>query len=204
MVEKNKEVQEDKLKIMVASTVYNFGDQIKQICATLKGYGYHVLNSHIKTVPTDPNLSNLNNCLAAVESCDLIFGIITPRYGAVVDDSNMSITHREMKTALALKKPHWFIAHRDISVARQLFKQYMYLADGKPNLDFVYKRTEIFDDIRLIDLYNETILNQVPPAERIGHWVEEYFELEDILTVLETQFRDVDRVRKIVEQMKQK
>jgi hypothetical protein len=42
----------------------------------------------------------------------------------------MSITHHEMKTALALKKPHWFIAHRDISVARQLFKQYMYLADG--------------------------------------------------------------------------
>lgn len=204
MAEKQKEVQENKLKIMVASTVHNFSDQIKQICATLKGYGYDVMNSHIKTMPTDPALSNLKNCVAAVESCDLIFGIITPRYGAVVDDSKMSITHHEMKTALALKKPHWFIAHRDISVARQLFKQYMYLVDGKPNPDFAYKRTEIFDDIRLIDLYNDTILNEVPPAERIGHWVEEYFELEDILTVLATQFKDVERVRKIVEQMKQK
>lgn len=199
-----KEVKEEKkLKIMVASTIHNFGDQIKVICATLKGYGYEVLNSYIKTIPTNPNKSNLHNCLAAVESCDLIFGIITPRYGAVVDDSNMSITHHEMKAALVMKKPHWFIAHRDISVARQLFKQYMY-TDSKPNPEFVYKKTEILDDIRLINLYNDTILNEVPAKERVGHWVEEYLELEDILTVLATQFEDIERVRDIVEQMKQK
>lgn len=40
-----------KLKIMVASTIYGFEDQLTQICATLKSYKYDVFNSHIKTIP---------------------------------------------------------------------------------------------------------------------------------------------------------
>ena len=41
-----------KLKIMVASTVYNFEDHLNQICAILIGFGYEVWNSHIGTIPT--------------------------------------------------------------------------------------------------------------------------------------------------------
>jgi hypothetical protein len=61
----------------------------------------------------------------------------------------------------------------------------------------------VIDDIRVIQLYNDTILNDVPAAQRIGHWVDEYFRLGDILKCIETQFADVERVRDIVEQMKQ-
>lgn len=190
-----------RLKIMVASTIFGFEDQLEQICATLQGYRYEVWNSHTRTIPVHPGLSNTENCLRAVESCDLFFGIIRPRYGAVPIGEN-SISHLEMNRAIELRKPRWFIAHRDISISRQLLKQYMFLENGAPNLAFHFTRTNVLDDIRLINLYNDTILNDVPPAERIGHWVDEYYRLGDILGCINTQFANRRRVREIVEQMK--
>jgi hypothetical protein len=206
MAKKNEVVIEQPLKIMVASTVYNFQDTLEQICGTLTHYGYEVMNSHLKTVKTNPRLSNLQNCLNAVEESDLVFGIITPRYGAVLD-GDVSITHQEMRRAIELEKPRWFVSHRDIFVARELLKQYMYLPGTKPaelNPDFLFSKTGILDDIRLVHQYNDVIRNDVDAAARTGHWVEEYYKGADILQVIKTQFKDVDRIRKIVEDMKPK
>lgn len=190
-----------KLKVMVASTIFGYEDQLEQICATLQGYKYEVWNSHIKTIPVHPGLSNTQNCLRAVETCDVFFGIIRTRYGAV-PGGDLSITHQEMLRAIELKKPRWFIAHRDIAIARQLLKQYMFLENEEVNPAFTYRRTDVMDDIRLINLYNQTILNDVDPAERVGHWVDEFFRIGDILRVIQTQFEDQNRIREIVEQMK--
>lgn len=191
-----------KIRIMVASTVFGFEDQIEQICSTLQGYGYEVWSSHTKTIPVHPGLSNTENCLRAVESCDVMFGILRPRYGAVLG-GELAITHQEMLHAIHLKKPRWFIAHRDISISRQLLKQYMYLPDNSPNPAFSFQRTQVLDDIRLIQQYNDTILNDIPTNERIGHWVEEYFRLGDILGCIKTQFSEPIRIREVIEQMKQ-
>lgn len=190
-----------KLKIMVASTIYSFEDQLDQVCATLQGYGYEVWNSHFKTIPVHPGKSNTENCLLAVNACDVFLGIIRPQYGSGIIGA-LSITHQEMLKAIKLKKPRWFIAHRDITIARQLLKQYMFDAQHQPNPAFTYRRTTVMDDIRVVQLYNDTILNDVPPDQRIGHWVDEYFRLGDILKCVETQFKNVKRVREIVEQMK--
>lgn len=189
-----------KLKVMVASTIYGYEDQLEQICATLQGYKYEVWNSHLKTIPVHPGLSNTENCLRGVETCDMFLGIIRTRYGAV-PGGEFSITHQEMLRAIELKKPRWFIAHRDLAIVRQLLKQYMFLENDVVNPAFTYRRTEVMDDIRLIRLYNDTILNDVDPAERVGHWVDEFFRIGDILRVIQTQFEDQDRVREIVEQM---
>src|SRR5271155_4132811 len=64
-----------KLKIFVASTVYNFEDQLRQICGVLTSLGYEVWNSHLGTVPVSPALSNRENCIEAVKACDLFLGI---------------------------------------------------------------------------------------------------------------------------------
>lgn len=189
-----------KLKIMVASTVYEFQDQLEQICSTLRGFGYDVLNSHIKTIPVHPGKSNMDNCLEAVKDCDVFLGIVRPQYGTGIIGAR-SITHEEMRKAIELKKPRWFVAHRDIKVARVLLKQYMKDEHGNPNPAFSYVKNNIMDDVRVIELYNETILDSVPAPDRIGHWVEEYFGLSDILTCVETQFRNVKRVRDIVAEM---
>lgn len=197
----SKAVKQQKLKIMVASTIYGFEDQLEQICSTLQGYGYEVWNSHMKTIPVHPGLSNQENCLRAVDACDAVFGVIRPQYGAVIA-GDISITHSEMRRAIDQRKPRWFVAHRDVAIARQLLKQYMFDEHDNPNPAFTFRRTNVMDDIRVIQLYNDTILNAVPPADRIGHWVDEYFRVVDILRCLETQFADVERVKTIVEQMK--
>ncbi len=131
-----------KIEIMIASSVYNYEDQINEICGILEQMDYHPVSSHYKTMPTDPSKSNLENCLIAAQKCDAFFGIIRPFYGSGIIGET-SITHEEMKTAIALKKPRWFIAHRDVRVARELFKQYRYLPDRSLNPDFVYQPTKI-------------------------------------------------------------
>ncbi|MDI6802977.1 MAG: DUF4062 domain-containing protein [Bacteroidota bacterium] len=192
-----------KIRILVASTIYGFEDQLEQICSTLQGYGYEVWNSHLKTIPVHPGKSNKQNCLKAVNSCDIFFGIIRPHYGSGVI-GKLAITHQEMRRAIKLKKPRWFVAHHDISVARQILKQYMFDKNGNPQKAFKYKETNILDDIRVIHLYNEAILNDIPPQQRVGHWVDEYFELSDILQCIKTQFASIDRIRKIVKEMNKK
>jgi len=190
-----------KIEIMVASSVYGYEDQLNQICGLFEQMGYHPVNSHYKTMPTDPSKSNLENCLVATQNCDAFFGILRPFYGSgIIGDT--SITHEEMKLAINLKKPRWFIAHRDIRVARVLLKQYMFKGDGTRNNDFQYQSTKLLDDIRLIALYNDTIQNDIPAEERVGHWTEEYFDLDDIKKVIQTQFSDQDRVLDIIEKMK--
>jgi len=49
--------------------------------------------------------------------CDVFFGVLRPFYGSgIIGDT--AITHEEMKKAIELKNPRWFVAHRDIRVAR--------------------------------------------------------------------------------------
>lgn len=190
-----------KIEIMVASSVIGYEDQVERVCGLFEQMGYHPISSHCKTMPVDPSKSNLENCLTAVENCDAFFGIIRPNYGTgVIGDT--SITHEEMKKAIELKKPRWFVAHRDIRVARVLLKQYRYLPDGTLNPTFEYRPNKLMDDIRVIDMYNNTILNDMPPEERVGHWADEYFNIKDIEKVIETQFRKVDRIFDIIEKMK--
>lgn len=190
-----------KIEIMVASSVYSYEDQINQVCGLFEQMGYHPINSHYKTLPTDPSKSNLENCLEAVRNCDAFFGILRPNYGSGVIGST-SITHEEMKKAVELKKPRWFVAHRDIRVARILLKQYRFKDDGSPNELFVYRPNRLLDDIRVIDMYEDTIQNNIPPEERVGHWTDEFFDFNDIKKVINTQFGDRDRILDIITKMK--
>lgn len=193
--------EDGKIEIVVASSVYGYEDQLSQICGLFEQIEYMPISSHYKTMPTDPSKSNIENCLTAVENCDAFFGILRPFYGSGIIGET-SITHEEMKKAIELKKPRWFVAHRDIRVARELFKQYRYLPNNSLNPDFTYLPTKLMDDIRVIDMYNDTILNDIDPAERIGHWTDEFFNLKDIEKVIQTQFSKRERILDIITKMK--
>jgi len=187
-----------KLKVMVASTIYNFEDQIRQICAVLSGYGYEVWNSSLGTLPVHPALSNEQNSVAAVGNCDVFLGIIRPFYGSGVIGPR-SITHEECREAVRLRKPRWFLVHRDVTFARQLLKPYLY-KDGK-RTEFKVERTAVLDDSRVIDLYNDAIQNDIPPADRKGHWVQEFYRLDEALGYIDIQFRDAKKLRSICAEM---
>lgn len=188
-----------KLNIMVASTVYGFEDHLNQICAVLRGYGYNVWNSHRGSVPVDPGKSNLANCVAAAGACDLFLGIIRPFYGSGVTGSR-SITHEEVLEAIRLKKPRWVLVHHDVVFSRQLLKQFMYGAGGV-RTTFKLEKTPVMDDLRVIEMYNDALQDSVPLADRTGHWVQEFSRLEDLLEHLDSQFKDINRIRRICQDM---
>ena len=175
-----------KPNIMVSTTVYGFERDIAQICALLNELGYNVWNSHIGTIKVDPNLSNLENCIKAVENCDLFLGIIRTQCGTGnIGDKN--ITFEEMKKAIELKKPFWFLAHRDVVFARRLFKK----MEHSENITFKDKK---FFDPLCIKMYDYVIQSGNPVETRTGNWVQEFYRFDEIEKYLKTQFGEKDFV----------
>jgi hypothetical protein len=189
-----------KLKLMVASTVINFEDQLTQICSILEGYGYEVWNSHIGTIPVHPGKSNLENCVAAVRDCDLFLGFIRPWYGTG-KIGDRSITHEEFRKAIKLNKPRWFLVHRDVTFARQLLKPYMFSPD-KSRTAFQLKKNPVLDDLRAIDLYNDAVQLDIPVEDRKGHWVQEFYRLPEVMKHIESQLKNLKTIRRICAEMK--
>ncbi len=105
---------ERKLTIMVSSTVYGIEELLDRVYTLLTAYHYEVWMSRKGTVPVRSDRTAFENCLAAVEKCDLFLGIITPHYGSGQDPkrpNEPSISHREIQRAIELKKPRWLLAH---------------------------------------------------------------------------------------------
>ena len=60
---------------MLSSSIYGFEDNIKQVASYLESLGYDVISSLLGTVKVNPNLSNLDNSIRAVEECDIFLGL---------------------------------------------------------------------------------------------------------------------------------
>ncbi len=176
-----------KFKIMLSSIVNHFKTEIEQIYATLKGYGYDVMCSHMGTVYNVPGKSPEESCLIAVEDCDFFFGIIYPFYGS-------GITHKEFKKAIEINKPRGFLAHHDVAFTRQLLQQFM--IDNKGDrTDFVLKtKTPVMDDLRVIDMYNDAVGDGQPMNKRL--WAQEFYKYSlDGAEFVTTQFENKNRFK---------
>ena len=183
-----------KMKILVGSTVYGFEDQVSQIVAQLITMGYEVLNSYHGSIKVNPHLSNFNNCLNAVKECDMFLGIIRPYYGTG-NIGEKNIAFEEIKKAIELKKPYWFLVHRDVVFARNLFKK-MKLKSG----DEIVISDNRFFDKRSIDIYEYVIKNHVPVTLRNGNWAQEFYRLDEIMTYINTQFSDKEFINQVLNQ----
>lgn len=179
-----------KIKIMVASTVYQNRDLLLQICGILNTYGYHVINSEYGTLHPPLGMNNTDACIAAVAECDIFFGIINPMYST-------GITHLEFQRAIAIDKPRRFIAHSFVTFSRKLLAQYMYDDAAKTQRnDFEIQSTSVMDSVKVIDMYNDAVQINLAYEERKYHWVQEFFRPDEALRHVETLFRDIKRVER--------
>ena len=177
----------EKLTIMVSSTVYGVEELLDRIYYLLDGYGYNVWISYKGTVPVFSNRSAIENCIAAVQNCDLFLGLINPNYGTLNEDERISITHQELKTAIELKKPRWLLVHDHVVFARSFLKDLGY--NNQESRNTLSSRENGTPDIlRVIDMYEEAILLKKPPRERKGDWVQEYYYDKDATLFAKTQF----------------
>lgn len=191
------------IKVLVASTVYGFEDQLAAIYTQLDNYGYEVMNSHMGTVYAGAEKSNLDNCRQAVDDCDAFLGIIRPHYGSGVIGET-SITHEEVLRAILQKKARWFLADSKVVFARQLLRKAEIVDNNigkKIKLADVIIRPTAIMDVRSIDIYNEVTLDKVPAKERKGHWAHEYYDLPGMTRFIEGQFRDSRKVQRTINYM---
>ncbi|GAK93438.1 hypothetical protein JCM19298_2157 [Nonlabens ulvanivorans] len=180
------------IKVMVASTVYGFENELSAIVGQLSTLGFDVINSHHGTVKVNPNLSNLDNCLNAVEECDFFVGIIRPYYGTGnIDDKN--ITFEEIKAAIKLNKPYWFLVHRDVVFGRLLLGK-IECEDGK---GYTIKKNRFFDE-RSINIYNHVVKDEEPIALRNGNWAQEFYRLDEAMTYIQAQFGDKEFIESLI------
>jgi len=182
---------------MVSSTVYGVQELLERIYALLTQYGYEVWCSHTGTVPVFSTNSAFENCLRAVEKCDLFLGMITPAYGSGRDGAGLSITHQELLKAIELNKPRWLLAHDHVVFARNLLANLDYdTAEKREALKL--KKSNILDDLRVIDMYNAAIRNEVELKDRKGNWVQTYVDPADALRFASAQFNRFQEVERFL------
>lgn len=179
-----------KLTVMVSSTVYGIEELLDRIYSLLTAYGYEVWMSHKGTLPVVSDRTAFENCLAAVEKCDLFLGLITPQYGSGRDRKRPelpSITHSEIKLAIKLKKPRWILAHDHVVFAWSLLKNITH-PGGSGRKGLTLKKSQILDDLRVLDLYEEAIGNEKDLPDRVGNWVQKFRTTDDGSLFVGAQF----------------
>jgi len=191
-----------KLTILVSSTVYGIEELLDRVYTLLTVFGYEVWMSHKGTVPVFPDRTAFENCLAAVEKCDLFLGIITTSYGSgqdKTDPDELSITHREVQLAIKLNKPRWFLAHDHVVFARSLLNNIGYVGkEARKKLRL--KKTPILEDFRVLDLYEEAIIDGIPLAQRKGNWVQKFRSTEDGSLFVSAQFFRYQEVEEFIKE----
>lgn len=174
--------------VLVSSTVYGIEELLERIYVVLVGLGYDVWMSHKGTLPVRSGCTAFENCLRAVEDCDLFFSIITTAYGSGKDGSGNSITHQELERAIALDKPRWVLTHSDVVFARRLLRDLGLGTKEKRSKLNVVKGASSVSDLRVIDLYELAIRDGKPLADRKGNWVQAFRSDEDAMLFASAQF----------------
>jgi hypothetical protein len=139
--------------------------------------------------------------LQAVHECDTFLGIVRPFYGTGnIDETN--ITFEEMKLAIKLEKPYWFLVHRDVVFARQLKKKMYYLNDkGEKIREIRIEKSPVFDE-RTLDIYDFVIKVGKPILTRTGNWAQEFYRMDEALVYVKAQFEDQEFIRYIINSKK--
>jgi len=196
-----------KLTIMVSSTVYGSEELLERVYTLLTSFGYEVWMSHKGTVPVFSSRTAFENCLQAVENCDLFLGIITTSYGSgqdPEDQTSLSITHHEILKAIEFNKPRWLLAHENVVFARTLLSNLGYRGKtGRAKLHL--KKSQVFADLRILDLYEEATIDHeapktVPLGERRGNWVQKFRSDSDGSIFVSAQFFRYQEVEEFIKE----
>jgi hypothetical protein len=182
---------------MISSSVYGSQSLLRQTYATLRGFGYDVMCSPVGTLSVNPTQPNLDNCLQAVEECQIFVGFIRPIYGSGRDSKkDKSISHLELEKAIKLNRPRWILAHSSVVKMRSLVRHVFYNKDGSRNAQEFKELKGEFDDPRVIEMYELAAdsNSKKPWSQRVNHWVHEYHYDFEALDYISAQFSNPQRV----------
>lgn len=206
-INKNKKTQ----KLMLASTVYGFEDQLSKIISDLESKNFTVLNSFYGSIKVNPNLSNLANCIQSVSDTDLFVGLVRPYYGTgnirdrdAKNSEEKNITFEEIREAIKSEKSRWFYVHRDVDFGSKML-EYIEVniteeekKSGKINSKNLLKPNKLVDS-STIELYNFVIQDhQRNVALRNGNWAQEFYIMAEAKRYIQTQFQDTTFIESLI------
>lgn len=198
------------IKVFVSSTVYDFETDLRRIFLTLDSFGYDVYMSKEGTIPLDSRLSNLINCVNGVEECDIFLGVVRPLIGSgVLEKEGRSITAQEFDKAVELGIPRFVLADYRIEFAHKFLKLMKCDPHSIPDNIIKVGKDENGKEFEkwipnnvvhgeCVEIYRLAIQNQVKPIDRIGNWAQPYKDSEDIQRFIESQFKDVERIKNLI------
>ena len=198
------------IKIFVSSTVYDFETDLRRIFLTLDGFGYDVYMSKEGTIPLDSRLSNLINCVNGVEECDIFLGIVRPLIGSgILEKEGRSITAQEFDKAIELGIPRFILADYRIEFAHKFLKLMNMNIDSIPLnrektiTDEKNEKKTILTPNNIVhgecvEIYRLAIQDNTIPVNRIGNWAQPYKDSEDIQRFIESQFKDIERIKSLI------
>lgn len=210
------------IKVMISSTVRNFGDQIDQIDTLFRSLGYETIVSKNGSVFADPRYGNFPDCLYAVKECDIFFGIVRPDCGSG-QIGDYCITFQEFKKARELDKPSWYVVDYRVLYAKELFRilKYKNPNEGKgklyAKLCSLITHSSNKNDTRVLDLFESRDLKEFDPLcldmldyvdkkdvkdywSRKNHWRHEYHRLTDITYYITNQFGNQQRIMDVLKE----
>ena len=198
------------IKVFVSSTVYDFETNLRRIFLTLDSFGYDVHMSKEGTIPLDSRLSNLVNCVNGVEECDVFLGIVRPLIGSgVLEKEGRSITAQEFDKAIELGIPRFVLADYRVEFAHRFLK--LMKCDPHSIPDNIIKVDKDKDGREIekwipnnvvhgecVEIYRLAIQDQIKPIDRVGNWAQPFKDGEDIQRFIESQFKDVKRIKSMI------
>jgi hypothetical protein len=109
---------------MVSSTYFDLKEIRQQLAAFIEGdLGYRSLISESGTFPIDPSATAIENCRRRVEeNADILVLVIGPRYGAIDERSQRSITNLEYLAARAKGIPIYAFVDKSVLAVYEVWQ----------------------------------------------------------------------------------
>ncbi len=124
-----------------------------------------------------------------MEKCDLFLSIISPQYGSGKNiEDGISITHKELRKAIKLNKPRWILAHDQVVFSRTLLKNLGFKTDEERAALKLTAKTGEFNNLKVIDMYEEAIQDKIDLEDRTANWVQKYQSNTDAQLFATAQF----------------
>ena len=210
--------------VMISSSVNGFEDQLLQIESVFTSLGYMVVMSMSGTMKVNPHLHNFDNCMKAVEGCDVFFGIIRPDCGTGRLDEEC-VTFQEFKYARELNKPCWYVIDNKIKTYKTLLKSLILREFPDTNDDDLNTTITSYYDRqvrerkclpRVLDIFESKDLRQFDPVcfkmeDFVNHkgmpkenitnnWMQYCNNLLEIARYIQTNFEDKDFIDSIIKE----
>lgn len=208
--------------IMISSSVGGYEDQLDILFSYFTQLGYKVIMSKAGTIKADPRVSNFENCLRAVDECDLFLGIIRQNCGTGKGKGD-SITFQEFKRAREKGKPCWYVIESNITNSKNLLRAlqlvrhshtkssifnglfslgywWMYHKEMKmPTVMQLFRpsRRDYFDE-ECFDMQDFVNQLNVPIEQRVNNWMHYYRTWAEMHEFLKTNFEDRPFIEKVL------